>query len=58
MGPEIIKKDMKIEKVQKISWTDLQAVSFDEIIKKTEGTTISKISAHADGGPRSPSVHA
>ena len=39
MWPELIKKDMKLEKVQKISWVDLQAVSFDEINKEAVGTT-------------------
>ena len=42
MWPEIIKKDMKFEKNHKISWADLQAVSFDEINKETEGTTLCK----------------
>ena len=33
---------MELEKVQNISREDLQAVSFDEINKETEGTTLNK----------------
>ena len=42
MWPELIKKDMKLEKVQKVFWADLRAVSFDEINKEAVGTTQNK----------------
>ena len=39
MWPEIIKEEVKSEKVQHILWRDLKAVSFEEIHSGTEATT-------------------